>query len=342
MTAVHEVENSSIVPPSPPAWLSGCAAGALALPEDALSWRALSGDAGSRRYYRLAAAGATHLAVVDSSLAQQETFVRLRRLFAEAGARVPQVLAQGTVGAEGWLLIEDFGDAMYAHCPPDEKQALYQAALQTLVALQGSAALAAALPRYDEKMLMEEMQLFEEWYCPRHLQRPLPPRARQALAAAQRFLCAEMLAQPPVAVHRDYHCRNLMVCESGASPGVLDFQDAVCGSALYDVVSLLRDAYVEFSAAEQQAWLQRYWEMARAAGVAAAGECFGDCQRRFNIAGAQRGLKVLGIFSRLAYRDGKARYLDDLPLVYAHTLSACAAVAALEPLAELLANYPPP
>lgn len=336
-----------------PAWLAARVADALAVPPHTVGLAPVVGDAGSRRYYRARIAGegaaaegaaATYIAVVDDSATQQAVFVRTRALFA-AAARVPAVLAE----SENFLLLEDFGDTTYRRHLPADADALYTAAMDTLIAVQCDATLAAALPAYDVPRLNEEMQLFAEWYCSRHHARPLSPAAQTAVAAAQRFLAEAMAAVPPVAVHRDYHSRNLMLLSAdmaGGAPGVLDFQDAVRGDALYDMVSLLRDAYIEWQPAQQQHWLRYYWEAARAAKVA-AGDSWEECQHRFNIAGAQRGLKVLGIFARLAHRDGKRQYLDDLPLVHRHLgtalseLSDIAELPALEALAAVLEDYPP-
>ena len=327
-------------------------ADALTLQPCAVALTPVVGDAGSRRYYRAHIAGAaggdaaaTYIAVVDESAAQQAAFVRTRALFA-ASARVPAVLAE----SENFLLLEDFGDTTYRRHLPADADALYTAAMDTLIAVQSDSTLAAALPAYDAPRLNGEMQLFAEWYCRRHHARPLPPAAQAVVDAAQRALAEAMTAAPPVAVHRDYHSRNLMLLGAGAggAPGVVDFQDAVRGDALYDMVSLLRDAYIEWSPAQQTQWLRYYWEAARAAKVkAAAGESWEECRRRFNIAGAQRGLKVLGIFARLAHRDGKRQYLDDLPLVHRHLTAALSALSALQgppalaPLAAVLEDYPP-
>lgn len=315
-------------------------AAALDCPPAHLRITAVTGDAGSRRYYRVQRTddmrdtARTHIAVVDADAAQQECFLRVRTLFAAAGVRVPQVQAQ----AAEYLLLEDFGDTIYQRYLPAQAQVLYTAAIDTLVQFQCDAALAAALPPYDVARLQEEMQLFEDWYCRVHLARPLSPAAQRTLQQVRDTLATTMAAAAPVAVHRDYHCRNLMWLDGEV--GVLDFQDAVSGEPLYDVVSLLRDAYVEWPAAQQEQWLEQYWRSARAAGVP-AGESLSECQTRFNLAGAQRGLKVLGIFARLHHRDGKSDYLADLPRVYRHLSAACAAVPALAPLQQLLADTPP-
>ena len=327
--------NNPILPP-PPDDLAARAAAALACAPAALTLTAIAGDAGSRRYYRVRSAQGTHMAVTDEDAAQQRTFLHMRELFAAAAVRVPQVQAEGA----GFLLLEDFGDTTYLRHLPADADALVGAAITTLVQFQRDATLAQALPPYDAKRLNDEMQLFADWYCPVHLSRPLSDAAQRTLHAAQEFLTAAMTGSAPVAVHRDYHSRNLMLLALGQPPGVLDFQDAVRGDALYDVVSLLRDAYVEWQAEKQAQWLEAYWRTAHRAGIDAGG-ALDECRERFNIAGAQRGLKVLGIFARLNHRDGKPQYLADLPRVHRHLAAACAAVPALAPLARLVADHPP-
>jgi aminoglycoside/choline kinase family phosphotransferase len=189
------------------------------------------------------------------------------------------------------------------------------------------------LPAYDEVLLRRELDLFPEWYVGRHLGRTLDDRQRGTLDGVFRALLANSLSQPRVYVHRDYHSRNLMV--STPNPGVLDFQDAVYGPVTYDLVSLLRDAYIEWDEERQLDLAIRYWERARAAGVPVQGD-FGEFWRDFEWMGVQRQLKVLGIFARLAHRDGKTAYLQDMPLVLRHLQGACARYRELAPLRALL------
>ena len=168
----------------------------------------------------------------------------------------------------------------------------------------------------------------------RHLQVGLEQDERIALERVFEALIACALAQPPVYVHRDYHSRNLMHLERG-NPGVLDFQDAVLGPATYDLVSLLRDAYVEWPDGQQVDWVARYWELARAAGVPVPAD-LSELWRAMEWVGLQRSLKVLGIFARLYHRDGKERYLADLPLVMRHTRRVVERYPAFDDLRRLL------
>jgi aminoglycoside/choline kinase family phosphotransferase len=160
-----------------------------------------------------------------------------------------------------------------------------------------------------------------------------PPAPPATLDSAFRQILDSALKQPQVYVHRDFHSRNLMV--SQPNPGVLDFQGAVYGPISYDLVSLLRDAYIEWSEEQELDWAVRYWERAREARLPVAGD-FGDFWRDFEWMGVQRHLKILGIFARLAHRDGKHGYLADLPRVMRYLRRACDRYRALGPLLQLL------
>jgi aminoglycoside/choline kinase family phosphotransferase len=259
-------------------------------------------------------------------------FLQVAALFAAAGAHVPAIHAQDL--SAGFLLLEDLGDATYLDClnrgePP---QLLYAAATDALIRIQ-LASRPGVLPDYDRALLERELNLFPDWYVARELHRDLAPAQLQALRAAFEALLANNLAQPRVFVHRDYHSRNLM--RSDPLPGILDFQDAVYGPISYDLVSLLKDAYVRREEAEILDGAVRYWEKARKAGLPVRAD-FAEFYRDFEWMGVQRQLKVAGIFARLAHRDGKQRYLADIPLVMDYLLSACKRYRELAPLAQLL------
>ena len=177
------------------------------------------------------------------------------------------------------------------------------------------------LPPYDERLLRFEMSLFTDWLLGRHLGLELATAESQALAAAFDALVANALGQPQVFVHRDYHSRNLMVCE-GHNPGILDFQDAVHGALTYDLVSLLRDCYVEWPQAQVERWALEFRRRAAAAGVDAGGSD-AEFLRWFDLMGIQRHLKASGIFARLWHRDGKPGYLPDVPRTLGYIVGAC-------------------
>ena len=293
-----------------------------------------SEDASFRRYFRVRWQGGTLIAM-DAPPPQEDCgpFVRVAELFAAAGVNVPRILAQDL--ARGFLLLTDFGSTTYldalAHSDAD---ALYRDALGALVRLQ-AASKPGVLPEYDEALLRRELAVFPDWYVARHLGKTLTAAQRQRLEHAFDAIVARNLAEPRVYVHRDYHSRNLMVTEP--NPGILDFQDAVFGPISYDLVSLLRDAYVEWPEERVLDWAIRYWQQARAAGLPVRTD-FAEFYRDFEWMGVQRHLKVLGIFARLWHRDGKARYLDDMPLVLRYLERAAGRYRDLDPLARLLAE----
>lgn len=320
--------------------------------------RPASSDASFRRYFRVDTAMAdgrstsdarhgspgASLIVMDAPPAHEDCrpFVHVAGLLAARGVNTPQIIASDL--DQGFLLLADFGQTTYAdalQAAPAQAADLYADALAALVRLQqapaGAPDAARDLPCYDRQRLQTEMRLFPDWYLARHLAVALDAREQATLDAACATLADAALAQSQVLVHRDFHCRNLMHIAPhpaprpapnpdglgpfdprSANPGVLDFQDAVLGPISYDLVSLLRDAYVEWPEAQQIDWAARYWDLARAAGLAVP-ERFDVFWRDLELMGLQRSLKVLGIFARLCYRDGKTRYLDDLPVVLRHT-----------------------
>lgn len=298
-----------------------------------------SSDASFRRYFRLTLAHET-LIVMDAPPDREDCapFIHVAELFAQAGLQVPRVLRADL--AQGFLLLTDLGHTTYLarftapDCTPAEAAQRLQGALGALVSLQ-RATQPGQLPSYDRSLLQREMDLFSQWYVTHQLQYLLDVTQQKILARSMQLLLDNILAQPVAYVHRDYHSRNLMVLASGTAPGVLDFQDAVLGPITYDAVSLLKDAYVVWSEEQILDALVRYWEQARAAGLPVCAD-FGEFYRDFEWMGVQRHLKVLGIFSRLYHRDGKAGYLQDLPRVARALHQTCRRYRELQPLAGLL------
>jgi N-acetylmuramate 1-kinase len=296
-----------------------------------------SEDASFRRYFRLtldeAWRGHASLIAMDAPPPMENcrAFVHVASLLHAADVHAPQVLAQDI--ERGFLLVTDLGDRTYlAALGAASAHELYVDALDALVRFQASSR-AGVLPSYDETLLRRELDLFPDWYVARHLRRALAAEERHVLDRVFALVLANNLAQPQVFVHRDYHSRNLMV--SAPNPGVLDFQDAVYGPVTYDLVSLLRDAYIEWDEERQIDWAVRYWEKARAAAVPVNRD-FGAFWQDFEWMGVQRQLKVLGIFARLHHRDGKAAYLRDMPLVMRYLRGACGRYRELSPLLTLL------
>lgn len=291
-----------------------------------------SSDASFRRYFRVNSGGRS-LIVMDAPPAHEDCrpFVRVAGLLAEAGVHVPQVIAQDL--ERGFLLLSDLGTVGYPQALNDDSaDALFRDAVEALLRWQ-LASKPGVLPPYDEALLARELDLFPEWYMTRHCGMTLTAAQRQALGALFALILKSNLAQPRVYVHRDYMPRNLMVCEP--NPGVLDFQDAVYGPLSYDVASLFRDAFVSWDEGRVLDWTARYWEKAKRAGLPVDPD-FGAFYRDFEWMGLQRHLKVLGIFARLHYRDGKRGYLEDTPRFVGYVRVVAARYKALRPLLQLL------
>lgn len=297
-----------------------------------------SDDASFRRYFRIRRNGHPPLIAMDAPPEKEDCrpFLHVVRLFTDAGVHVPSVYAQDL--EKGFLLLSDLGTTTYlAALDADNAAELYGAALDALLRIQ-LASRPGLLAEYDRTLLERELRLFPEWYVARQLGRHLDARQREALEKSFAVLLENNLAQARVFVHRDYHSRNLMVCEP--CPGILDFQDAVFGPVTYDLVSLLRDAYIAWDEERVIDWAIRFWETARRSGVPVPGD-FADFYRDFEWMGAQRQLKVLGIFARLCYRDGKDGYLKDQPLVMRYLRRTCERYRELAPLARLLDELAP-
>lgn len=307
----------------------------------------LAGDAGFRRYFRLQA-GPRRLVVMDAAAdrASCEPFVRIAGLLRAGGVRVPEVLA--TDVERGWLLLTDLGTQTYLEWllplaaaaagdnPTELADRIMAAAIDGLLQIQALPC-PAGLPRYDEALLRRELELFPAWYLERHCRLPITPAMRGQLDQTFDLLVEHAVAQPRVLVHRDYMPRNLMRgdAESALVPGVLDFQDAVCGPITYDPVCLFQDAFLSWPRAWVDAWLRRYWLSARARGLPVTDD-WRSFRRDCDLMAAQRHLKVIGIFARICHRDGKPHYLEDVPRFVRYLREAVAHQAVLAPLGGLL------
>jgi N-acetylmuramate 1-kinase len=293
-----------------------------------------SDDASFRRYFRIRRGEAQPSLIVMDAPPDRENcgpFVHVAQILAEAGVHVPKIHAQDL--EQGFLLLSDLGSTTYLDAL-DEHNAgrLYADALDALLRIQ-RASRPGLLPDYGRELLEKELRLFPDWYVARQLRRELDATQLQTLEKAFSAILDNNLAQPRVFVHRDYHSRNLMVCEP--CPGILDFQDAVYGPISYDLVSLLRDAYIAWDEERVIDWAIRYWEKARAQGLPVRRD-FADFYRDFEWMGAQRQLKVLGIFARLSFRDGKDGYLKDQPLVMSYLRRTCGRYPELAALGRVL------
>jgi len=311
-------------------WLATLPAPAMQLD----SLRPASADASFRRYFRIDGPEGQSYIVMDAPPPQEDVrpFIHVAELFGATGVSVPQIIARDV--EQGFLLLSDLGSTTYLQLlTPDNAHKLYLDAIAALVQIQRHSR-SEALPEYDRAMLLRELMLFPEWYVGKHLGITMSDKQNAALQQVFEILLANNLAQPQVYVHRDYHSRNLMVLAEG-NPGILDFQDAVYGPITYDLVSLLRDAYVQWDEEIVLDWAIRYWELARKAGLPVNPD-IDAFYRDFEFMGLQRHLKVLGIFARLYHRDGKDGYLKDLPLVMEYTRKVAYRYKELAPLVKLL------
>ena len=295
-----------------------------------------SADASFRRYFRISSSHPQYpsLIVMDAPPDKETVFpfIQVANLMKEAGLHVPLVLEKDE--EKGFLLLSDLGNKTYLSVlSPSNAKVLYRDASQALIQMQ-SASRESVLPPYDDATLQRELDLFDAWYLKRHLQYTLSDEESNQLHTIFQLIKGNNLSQTQVYVHRDFHSRNLMHCSSN-NPGVLDFQDALYGPITYDIVSLLRDAYIEWTEEEVLDFLIEYWEMARAAGLSVPSD-FADFYLDFEWMGLQRHLKVLGIFARLFYRDGKENYLHDIPVVWQYAHSVARRYKSLGPLARLL------
>ncbi|HWK53288.1 MAG TPA: phosphotransferase [Hyphomicrobiales bacterium] len=298
-------------------WFAPCIP-RLALGPQTAPLAAVSGDASFRRYFRASLERGSCI-LVDAPPPQEDCrpFVDTAALLAAQGVGVPALYACDL--KQGFMCLEDLGDTLLwgpldaarrnVGAGPDAAP-LYRAAFAELLKIQRAPT--ATLAPYDTALLARELHLFDEWFCRGLLRLELDAGETALLEHVYGTLIASALAQPRVCVHRDYHSRNLLY--RGAAPlGVIDFQDAVAGPATYDLVSLLRDCYIEWPPENVRAWALDYAALARAAAIPLAADDAAFL-RDFDLMGMQRHLKVLGIFARLWLRDGKPGYLADLPL----------------------------
>jgi len=295
-----------------------------------------SADASFRRYFRVTRPGGTCIAMdAPPEKENVEPYIAVAGMLADIGVNAPHVLVRNA--SDGFLLLTDLGSVTYLADLAERGRPgpLYADAIAALVRIQARGAVHAGnLPPYDEKLLRFEMSLFTDWLLARHLGLAPGQDEMRELAVVFDLLVDSALAQPRVFVHRDYHSRNLMVCDTG-NPGILDFQDAVHGPLTYDLVSLLRDCYIEWPQPQVVEWALEFRRQAVAAGVD-AGDSEARFLRWFDLMGVQRHLKASGIFARLWHRDGKPGYLPDVPRTLGYVVQACARHPDLAPLGTLV------
>ncbi|MGH8173640.1 MAG: aminoglycoside phosphotransferase family protein [Rhodanobacteraceae bacterium] len=250
-----------------------------------------------------------------------------------AGLHTPEVLAVDR--ANGFVLMEDLGTRLYLPALDDSSvDVLYADALDALLKMQTHAD-AAGLPHFDEAFITKELELMPEWFLRRHLGASVDCDDWDRIEVAFRTLISSARAQPQTFMHRDYHSRNLLVVDAN-NPGVIDYQGAMIGPITYDLASLLRDCYIAWDAERVEGWLESHRQRLVHAHLIDTHVDAARFRRWFDLAGLQRHLKVLGIFCRLWYRDGKRHYLDDLALTWHYVIQVSRRYSELAPLADVL------
>lgn len=303
-----------------------------------------SADASFRSYWRTQYQGRSWI-VMDSPPAQEDPrpWLEIGARLSAAGLHVPAVRAQDL--QQGLLLIEDLGSRMYLPALNDDSvDALYSDALEALLRMQRDVNVTGIQP-YDRAFLQRELEIMPEWFLGQHLGHTPSCAEWDVLETAFAVLLHNALAQPHCFVHRDYHSRNLLIVDHDnpqtittrlPSPGIIDFQGALVGPITYDLASLLRDCYIVWDRTRVEGWVDDYRQRLQAAQLIDAAVDRAQFLRWFDLIGLQRHIKVLGIFCRLCYRDGKQGYLDDLPRVYNYVIEVASDYPELADFVALL------
>ncbi len=304
-----------------------------------------SADASFRSYWRVTTRTGMTRIVMDAPPDKEDmtAWLDIGTRLRKAGLHAPDVFAVDR--ARGFALIEDLGSrTLLPELNAGTVDVLYADALDALLRMQAAVDV-AGLPAYDRERLVVEMELMPEWFLKRHLGFNPECDEWDEIEAAFTFLVHAALEQPRAFVHRDFHSRNLLIVDpaegsTAASklpgPGIIDFQDAVVGPLTYDLVSLLRDCYIEWDPARVDDWMEGHRLRLRDAHLLDREVDAARFRRWFDLVGLQRHVKVLGIFCRLWYRDGKAQYLRDLPRVWGHAFAVTRRYPELAAFADLL------
>ena len=295
-----------------------------------------SSDASFRRYFRIVSSNQSYI-LMDAPPEKENSkpFVDIANVLFNAGLNVPKIHKADL--KKGFLLLSDLGNKTYLdELNQQNASLLYRDAYLALIKIQKNADTQLLKP-YNDSLLMKELSLFPDWYLKLHKSYEMNDSEKNILGLTFDLLIKNINSHTQVFVHRDFHSRNLMFCNGdlGENPGILDFQDAVKGSIVYDLVSLFKDAYIVWKEEEIMDWLIRYWEKAKQNKLKVQDD-FAEFYRDFEWMGVQRHLKVLGIFARLNYRDHKANYLSDLPAVENYLRRACERYKDLHPLLKLM------
>lgn len=281
----------------------------------------LTGDASFRAYFRLHRGAKTWI-IMDAPPEKEtiDSFLIIAALLMKQGIHAPMIYTVDT--ANGFILLEDLGNTLlFNQLSVNTVDTLYADAIRLLLQIQTCSV--AKLPVFNHQFIQNELELFHHWFLTIHLKLELTPTEEQLLRTSFNWLGLELLKQPKIFVHRDYHSRNLMIADNDLA--VIDFQDAMQGPFTYDLVSLLKDCYIKWPRQQVIKWVSLYYEQM----PQQHDWSLVAFTKAFDLCGLQRHLKVLGIFCRLHWRDNKSRYLDDLPLVIEYVKEALEREAAL-------------
>jgi aminoglycoside/choline kinase family phosphotransferase len=299
--------------------------------------KSASSDASFRSYWRVFSKGKTFI-VMDAPLEYEDCtpFIRISNILHDAGLHVPIVIEQDLT--QGFLLLSDLGTVQYLSILSEQNfKTLYKDALSALHTMQQKSNL-NEIPLYNHNLLLSELELFEKWFVNVHVDVRLSEKQQATIQNCNKILINNALDQPQVFVHRDYHSRNLMKVKDN-NPGILDFQDAVIGPVTYDLVSLLRDCYIQWDEESVNHMADDFRQQYNK--INSTNYSKQQWQRWFDLMGLQRHLKVVGIFCRLNYRDNKPNYLKDLNLTLCYIKSTCKKYPEFFRLLELIKEISP-
>lgn len=310
------------------------------LPNQSFALAPLAGDASFRRYFRLHCG--EHVRVVMDAPPVKESilpFLDVGKRLREAGVRVPYVYASDPI--LGFALLEDFGDTLFLQALQSENpNTLYTGAMNTLLTIQHASTNTPPLPHFDQSFMQQELTVFREWFLENYLSLQTTKDQEQLLDDTFHTLIEEIALLPQVFIHRDYHSRNILLLapKNQIALGVIDFQDAMLGPLPYDLVSLLKDCYIQWPREQVRIWIEYFYNQLQTSPFAS----LSDFVQGFDQCGLQRHLKVLGVFSRLHLRDNKSAYLRDLPLTFHYVLDCLESYDTLKPFYQFMQNevYP--
>jgi aminoglycoside/choline kinase family phosphotransferase len=301
----------------------------------------MQSDASSRKYLRLETPDNSFVIMDTKPDKELDNFVALARILAVHKINAPEIIHCNA--AQGLVLLSDFGSKTYLEnlrgTVSEQADKLYLDALATLIKLQSiptDPSIGYALNTMDTEYINNRLDVFKTWYLQKHMGLTIDSRINTIISKMQELFNSVFMELPPVFVHVDYHCRNLMHVTAN-NPGVLDFQDAMIGPATYDLVSLFQDAYITWPRPYVESWVSTYASMAIGAGIIPP---ISDSAllRNFDLVGLQRHIKNLGVFARLHHRDHKSNYLNDMPTLLQYINTTCTRYTELNWLQEFIAE----